>query len=529
MSLDGFLTFVGLMIATYAVLSPIGRLQLRLNLYRQLALATIAICSIFFFQFFTILKENFGTELAFLFDTFGFINQEGSISNQQMAFLITATWIIMAVLLHVMARPNALSLQALRLISRRLHDEERYLELLDLVSPYLYLVFRAIDKKLWGQKLHYRILDLYMSAVNPFWFNQLEQKSKVPSCIARRIRPLAALFPARKKALDAAEDIQNLLIKSNDVRQVLFRVRPEFSLQIIVRLGWDYDDFRREYYSGLIEDKSSHFYRELAESQLADGVFGYYLDPKNTLLYGLFSDVRVAFDVGIWKPVGDVVIHQLRHNEGYRAILNASYFSDEFVREDLTFNALHFFDLMASCAAKQNFDYHMWIMYGSVFSRELVAMANFDNPLIDMESEFPTLATRLIYEITDFQRKCIMIARQVEVGNIHQDERRLAGDDGGNIPYWAVKDYATTIANIMRSEALPDRFKVDRLEAYLRQISSLPCEGDGALLRRQLIEYVVEGDPNSGAGDCFNELQQYIGQVDHVVRGSVPDFTNRLD
>lgn len=42
MSLDGFLTFTGLMIATYAILNPISRLRLRLSLYRQIILATVA-------------------------------------------------------------------------------------------------------------------------------------------------------------------------------------------------------------------------------------------------------------------------------------------------------------------------------------------------------------------------------------------------------------------------------------------------------------------------------------------------------
>ena len=173
MSLDGFLTFIGLMIATYAILSPISRLRLRLNTYRQLVLGLVAATLVGFLQFYYELRSIAPDALSplFMFEDFG--EQTSGFSNERAAFLVVVAWLLLALLLHANAKPRAIGLGALKTLTERLHDEGRYLELVELVGPYLVTIRRAVEKKLFGQRLHHCILDTHLRATNPFFYSRM--------------------------------------------------------------------------------------------------------------------------------------------------------------------------------------------------------------------------------------------------------------------------------------------------------------------------------------------------------------------
>ena len=137
MSLDGFLTFIGLMIATYAILSPVSRLKLRLKMYRQLVLGAVAITLVGFFEFYFELKSIAPDSIISIFSYIVFNEQASRLSNQEVAFLVVIIWVLLAAFLHARAKPRASSLGTLKTLSERLHDEGRYLELVELVLPLL--------------------------------------------------------------------------------------------------------------------------------------------------------------------------------------------------------------------------------------------------------------------------------------------------------------------------------------------------------------------------------------------------------
>jgi hypothetical protein len=221
MSLDGFLTFIGLMIATYAILSPISRLRLRLNTYRQLVLGLVAATLVGFLQFYYELRSIAPDALSplFMFEDFG--EQTSGFSNERAAFLVVVAWLLLALLLHANAKPRAIGLGALKTLTERLHDEGRYLELVELVGPYLVTIRRAVEKKLFGQRLHHCILDTHLRATNPFFLLQNDDRILLPKWMAKRIKPFASIIPARRKAYHHALEVEDLVLNSDGVRKLL--------------------------------------------------------------------------------------------------------------------------------------------------------------------------------------------------------------------------------------------------------------------------------------------------------------------
>ncbi|MGB7323801.1 MAG: hypothetical protein WBD31_02945, partial [Rubripirellula sp.] len=437
MSLDGFLTFIGLMIATYAILSPISRLRLRLNMYRQLLLGTVAVTFVGFLEFFFELKSIAPNSLSWVFKYFGFQENSVGFSNQEAAFLIVVAWLVLALLLHANAKPRAISLTNLKALSERLHDEGRHLELVELVSPYLETIKFAVEKKLLGQRFHHWILDTHQKATNPFLFALNEDKSPLPQYVARRIKPLASLIPARRKAHHAASEIEDLLLQSEGVRQLLVRLKPAFAIELMDRVGWKHDEFRTRFFRDAINDKASHFYNELKATQNCARPFGFVIDPKSVFLTRFFGDAKVGARYGIWKPVGDEIARLIRADLEYAELLNGPCPDEEDLWSDPTYNTIHFFDIMVTSAARQDVPDHMWLMYMSVIVRELEAIHDVKDDRVDLAAEFPTLGNRLIYEATRCLRKWIRLVGDLPSDSSHLRANNLQGVDGPSIPYWA--------------------------------------------------------------------------------------------
>lgn len=529
MSLDGFLTFTGLMIATYAILSPVSRLRLRLNLYRQLALALVAVLLVGYFEFYFELQSIAPASLDAIFKYVNFEQNTDGFTHQEAAFLVVVAWLMLAALLHLVARPRAIGLRTLLELSERLHDEGRYLELVELVDPYLDTIKRSTERRLFGQRLHHQILDIHLKATNSFANFAATTKSRVPKVVARHIRPVASLIPSRHNAHEAASGIEDLILKSDGIRHLLLRLKPSFAMKLMDRQGWEHDEFRTRYFRDSMNDKASHFFRELEANQNMDGRFGYFIDPKNTLLTGFFNDASNGARYGIWKPVGDEAGRLIRTDLDYKELLNGPCPDDDGLQSDPVYNAIHFFDIMVTSAAKQGVADHMWLMYMSVFVRELEAIHDVTDNRVDLNDEFPTLGNRLIYEAVRRLRKWILIAKDLPDDSPHLSPNTLQGRDGASIPYWAARDCVDAIRCLLKSERLTGNFVTGHLESYLRDLASLPQEGSLSVLRSQMIEGLIQGDRNYGGEDLRANISHFVGGVDHAVLYDVPDFKELLE
>jgi len=391
MSLDGFLTFIGLMIATYAILSPVSRLRLWLNMRRQLVLGVVAIVLVGFLEFYFELRSIAPDSLSQFFSYVEFKEQTDGLSNQEAAFLVVIAWLVLAFLFHILAKPRALSLRYLVTLCERLRDEDRYFELVDLVEPYLKIIRRAVEERPFGQRFHHRI----------------------PDWIACRIKPMASLVPTRRKAHRAASEIEDLILQSDGVRQVLVRRKPEFTMELMNRQGWKYDEFRRMFFRDALDDRVSHFYKELKAPRNLGFPFDYAIDSKSVLLKGFFGDATVCEKCGIWKPVGDEALRLIRADRQYAKRLNGSCPNDEDLWSDPIYNTIHFFNIMVISAARQDVRYHMWLMYMSTIVSDLEAIHDHTDNRVDDTDEFPTLGNRLIYQATYSLKSWIELAKHL--------------------------------------------------------------------------------------------------------------------
>ncbi|WP_324752545.1 hypothetical protein [Roseovarius sp. Pro17] len=528
MSLDGFLTFIGLMIATYAILSPISRLRLRLNMYRQLVLGTVAVILVGFLEFYFELKSIAPDGLSPVFSFVEFQEQTPGFSNEQAAFLVVVAWLVLALLLHARAKPRAISLGNLKTLSERLHDEGRYLELVELAGPYLETIRRAVEKILLGQRLHHWILDTHLKATNPFFAIHNDDKLPLPKWVARRIRPLASLVPARRKAYHAALEVEDLVLQSDGVRQLLVRLKPEFAMALMDRMGWKHDEFRTRFFRDALNDKASHFYKELKATQNCDGPFGFVIEPKSVLLTGFFGDAKVGAKYGVWKPIGDEAVRLIRADQEYANLLNGPCPDGEDLWSDPTYNTIHFFDIMVTAAAQQDVPDHMWLMYMSVIVRELEAIHEVIDDRVDLAAEFPTLGNRLIYEATRCLRKWVRLVGDLPADSSHLQPRSLQGVDGPSIPYWAAKDCVNAMRYVIESERLTAGFITGLLESYIRDVAALPTNGSIFHLRRMMVDEFIHGDPIYGGESLKTVIAKYISGVDHVVLYDAPDFQEAL-
>ncbi|WP_227272196.1 hypothetical protein [Roseobacter weihaiensis] len=244
-------------------------------------------------------------------------------------------------------------------------------------------------------------------------------------------------------------------------------------MELMDRMGWEHDEFRTRFFRDAVNDKASHFYKELKATQNCAHPFGFVIEPKSVLLTGFLGDAKVGAKYGIWKPVGDEAARLIRADRDYAELLNDPCPDDEELLSDPTYNTIHFFDIMVTSAARQDVPDHMWLMYMSVIVRELEAIHDVTDDRVDIAAEFPTLGNRLIYEATRRLRKWIRLVGDLPGDSSHLRANNLQGADGPSIPYWAVKDCVNAMRTVVMSERLTDDFITGLLESYIRDVAAL--------------------------------------------------------
>ncbi len=516
------------MIATYAILNPISRLRLQLNAIRQLVLAALAVSTILFLEFFQELHAFFANSAPSFFELFHFSQKEPTLSSQEAAFILVLIWVLLATCLHKFSKPRASHLNVLSKLTKRLHDESRYLELIELVTPYLKIINQAAEKKLLFQNTREWILNNHLDATSPYGGFLNKSKKSIPKWIAKRIKPLAVLLPARKQATHNADEILDVLMNSDPLRIFLLKMRPDFALGLLKQRSFSHNDFSKKYLRELVSTRGSHLYLELSRSRnLAD--IGYYLDPKNTLIFGLFSDISFASSLYAWKPVGDEAIRLISNDADYQTRLNSKPPSDEDLQDDPIYIVLRFFDIMVTTAARKDHSDQMWLMYLSIIVREIEQQFTADNPDIDFDDEFPTLADRLIYEAFDTLSSWIRLIEKLPENSSHLQPEGLQGRRGVSIPYWAVSTLCNAMRSVATSEKLSKQVRISRFEGFVRTFNRIPTDGPSSILKQKMLHGVIHGPDNLGGNDISAALSTLMEDIDHTVTFDLDELKTTLE
>lgn len=159
MTLDGFLTFLTLIIAAYAIVPGVTRLRLRLHIPAPLVVSMAGFCLVVYFEFFSLLAlpcpKTIGAACRFLT-----IRSEGPINPGQAAFLVVMAWLLLAWLGFSRTKISSRALPTLSNLASELAYEGRYAELVKLIEPHVELLERAATGKLTLPALRERLIEL---------------------------------------------------------------------------------------------------------------------------------------------------------------------------------------------------------------------------------------------------------------------------------------------------------------------------------------------------------------------------------
>jgi hypothetical protein len=540
MSIDGLLTFFGFLAAGYALLDDVSKLRLLLNVKRQLVL----VVSVFVLIIALLLPEEPSKAVPsyfpnFVVDIIVWVDSS-AIGSGGTAFLLVILWALLAVLLYKTSRPTASSLKKLSILAERLLTEKRYLELVDVVKPYIPLISRASRRQLPFQRLHdwlknggsfaSSIFDLDVFGVAPNGkFRRF--KSRFSSMAKRAGRffasPLALLVPARRVATQMATDLEVSLLRSYGLTEFLVSSRADFIVDLMSFERFSAEEFSKKVIKRMMNTPDSHFFRELKLMDFRHGNGGFFYEDQLVLMKHLALNAEFACHHGIWKPVGDEAIRLIEESQSYRVCLLDPPPEDDSVFEDVIFCTTKFFDAMVDIAAHKGVENHMWLMYMSIISKELVDLhSRWSVSLPD--DEFPTLGMRLIYEITINHRNWINLYRNLDEKNYHVSNENVNGWDNGSIVMCSVRDYAKSIRYIVASPHLPDRFKADRWSSYVCLICDMPNDGKFSFVRSALISEALEPHGYSTLGNMSAQISVVHGQIDSHLRFNSKDLNAAL-
>lgn len=544
MTLDGFLGFLALFIAFYAIVSPVTRLRAQLHLSVQLPLALIAIAVALYFEFFPLLGQPCRLPSPRVCAWLAF-PKDDSFTPPQAAFLVVFVWMLLAWSLNALLKPGPRSLVTVGKIIQTLLYDRRFGELLEFIRPHLGLIEAVAERRLLRQKIHDWLAGTNWSRRQQIWgFTPQTAKQSGPSqpntshskrlyeAFRRQIRWMKHFVPAERKAQSCAESIARMLLRSEEFRKFLVTMRPD-ALPDFMAIGLQPRfDFSDKALRDLIADGGSKLFQEIEQNQNLSDKGGYAIPEENVLLRFLCGDAGVAYKLEAWKPIGDAVINTIRsgNTNGYARHLNdrANNFNEE-QWGDIVFVGIRFFDIMVNEAMKQGVRYHMWLHYLPIFVDKLEEIYDTSSHNIDMTDEFPTRNACLIYEAFDVMGNWVRNIKHVPASSPHAAIPNIGEFSSSAIPAEAAVALGNAMVTVALSDRIGDAFAGYLHDCILRDIAALSHNGLEGHMRSLFIRTMVAGGNRHPGTQYLTRLKSFLKMADHVLVGSVNDYVAALD
>jgi len=535
MTLDGLLTLFGLLAAVVAVMSPVARLRLRVGLLAQVLVGVPVMGFVLYLEFFDLLNQpcRLASERVCAALTF---YPASPLKPSAVAFLVVLIWILVAGLIHGLARPSPRDLSMLRRVVDELAQARRFGELTAFSAPYLPLLGRAADRGLALQRLHDRIAG--WRGMPGGWAAILKGDKGTGSpataavgALKRRLAWLARIVPAQIRAEDAAGDVVRVLYGDPDLQRFLVEMRPGFGLALLrvpIRARFEFSD---AFLEGLISRPGSALYVELERNLNLSGLRRYAIPDTNPLLHTLFADIVLADQLYVWRPVGNHLLRILRPgaDDTYRKRLNRTH--DDYDKDrwrDPVHAGILFFDIMVKEAAFQDHEYHMWLTYLEMVVEELAKAYDPEAEGVDAEAEFPTFGCRLIYDAFNAVGDWVALIENLPAGSRHRQVSAGLDLDDGRIPKMAAFSLARSLRAVLASDDLPEKFRNYMTEVAVGDVKALSKTGDGGRMRTALIRILIAGGDDSDPQHAVRLREAFL-ELDPVLRGYVEDLAAALD
>jgi len=540
MSLDGFLTALSLVVAIFAVVSPYARLKLRLRMRSQIFLGAVAFFSVMYFEFFDLVGQPCFLEPR---DFCGIllVSSQGSFKPQDVAFFVVVFWFAAAYSIYSLPRVNARVLPVFRRLLDWLLVEKHFSEAISLSEPNFELLMRASKRKLLAQRISDYVnpedSDKFSSPVGFLSDKDDEEEDKKLwiNILPRRLRAFGvrslSFITSEGTAEESANEILDLLMKSHELRRYIATTRPYAAIPLLDSSRYGVREFSNEFLQLLLSDLDSALYRELSRSHELSDKVGFVLGNDDRILGFYLSDLETMEKFGVWKPVGDFVLRNLRtdHVTDYSETLKRrpDYFDADSDR-DPTFLGIQFFDLLVTRAAYQGARWHMWLHYIPLIVGKLEEHYDASGQGVDESDEFPILASRLIYECISTLGSWVLLYQDLPEDSILREVDVSYERSGGRIPTASAEALGRALHTVVSSHRIDRSFAAYMLEVVVRRLSQLDSEGQEGRLRAFLVTSIVSGGGRDvGEGYRF-QLADLLHDAQYLYLEEIEDLREAL-
>jgi hypothetical protein len=542
MTLDGFLTFLTIILAAYAIMPSVPRLRIGLRINWLIFISIVSFAIVMFLEFTPLFSKHCPVEQSRFCEALGHFSDGRPINKGQAAFLVVIAWLLLASFAIARRKLTAKSLPALSRLVSELVYQQKHAELVDLLDSQLSFINAAANRLFWQAKLFDRVAKLDPDNLSDLW-ERIEQgesdnddwKGKIGSRLRYFLSFSKIILPSGNRKQEAAVDIFRVIFQSHALIEFIAVHRPKFGIQVLSCQSFGMDDFCEAFFVSLLANRSSSLYGEIRQNENQSRC-GYVLEKHNQLLFFLFQDSNVAKRLSVWKPIGDYIISNLGSNKDpkYIEFLNgpADSFYDQDRWRDPTFIAIRFFDIMVASAVCQGIEWHMWLYYFPPILEELVKNYDETGSEVDPNSEWPTRGSHLIYAMFVALRDWV---DTVEGGELPDTSPHLifgsvaATHENNNIPKSAALALGHCLEILITAENVSEKFQVYIYDIVMRQIRQFQRDGVQGQMRQILVNTIIARgalgiEPQYGA-----QLKSLLGEVDHLLRYELDDYVAALN
>lgn len=537
MTIDGFLQFLGLIVAVYALLNVVDRYRFRLFGWWLWVPTICALLLSIYFLLFDVVGQDCNGNWCKPLE----VPPNTDLTPKILAFVIVLFWIAYVATLSKITYLSARNFPLLAALVDRLVSERRFAEVIEFMNPHAPLLFKVAGRD--NRIRHWR--DRIRFHGNPFFRPELLVSASeagpesrlqalwggVVGRVMRTLKRLEAKLPETSSKEQAAQRLLRVLHTHEPLVEFIALERPLVALKLMQSRNYDHD-FSDRAFEYMMANPQSSLRQETLLNQNT-GLCFYEIDAKNALIFALFADTRVAEKLEVYRPVGNYPLGLLDRNEdNYRNTVSSSKPRDDrLIGRDPTFCMIRFFDIMVRSAMRDGIEWHMWLLYYDLLVRKLVSSIDFTDPEFDRNIEFPNFAYYLIYEVFSAYKSWLQAIECCPENSAAVRIQSVAPrHDNGSILKTTILSIGNSLRHLLESDGTPDRVITYFLEMMLREYRELAGrKNGGSQVQEALLNSIISGGVGSLEPIHVARLRDCYHAMDHIIRFETPVFGDAIE
>ncbi|WP_439644089.1 hypothetical protein [Gemmatimonas sp.] len=311
-------------------------------------------------------------------------------------------------------------------------------------------------------------------------------------------RWMARRFAGAERAQDRVYEILHIVLPNEEFVAYLASTHLSLALRILSYPTHDRDVFQSHLFEALMSDTRSAFYRELRDNTNLRGGNRYALPPRNRLLCHYFTNPNVAYDLAVYRPVGEFAIQWLSRRgrqgetDSYDLALD-EHFQEVEVGRCPVHATIQFFDIMVLEALHHRVPWHMWLYYFPTFTDRILANMT-SRADVNYEREWPTPYHLLLYRLFSAIRSwveeaALLSERDPAVSHVAVN----LAHDNASIPKSAVIALGQCLRRLLLAPQVTPRFKTYIVESLLHDLQRMMGNPHATSLTHAMAATIARG------------------------------------